>query len=161
MAAQIALRAQDGMNLHNVYLTMNLNGKDRSFLLDSGCDMTLLPLSYVKRGQVKPMNRVVTAANGAVIPLVGEVNVMLLLGGMHIATRALLSEFVREGLLGHDWMRENNCYWGFRSGQMIVRSKTFDLEGRGIRRTMLSDPSPGRCSATKPERDSVEREDGV
>ncbi len=130
VAALIALGVHDEVNLHNVYLTIGLNGKNRSFLLDSGCDMTLLPLKYVKRWQVTPTTKTVTAANGADIPLAGEVKVILVLGSLRIMTPALVSEFVHEGMLGHDWMRDNNCYWGFRSGQVMIQTKTFDLEGR-------------------------------
>src|SRR6266516_3276162 len=131
-AAQIALGVRDGADLHNVYLTMGLNGKQRSFLLDSGCDMTLLPLRYVRRLQVKPTDKTVTAANGANIPLAGEVQVLLTLGDLRIKTKALVSEFVNEGMLGHDWMRDNDCYWGFRAGHIIIQSKTFALEGREL-----------------------------
>ena len=42
------------------------------------------------------------AANGANIPLLGEVQVVLCVGDLEIKTRALVSEFVKEGLIGHD-----------------------------------------------------------
>ncbi len=137
MGGPAARGVREGLGRNSVYLTMHLNGQDRAFLLDSGCDMTLLPLSYVKKYQVKPTIRTMRAANGADIPLAGEVRVLLFVGDLRIDTPALVSEFVSEGMLGHDWMRENNCYWGFRAGQMTIQGKTFELEGRG--------PPVGQC----------------
>ena len=29
-------------------------------------------------------------------------------------------------------MKENDCYWGFQKGKMIIRDQTFELEGKEL-----------------------------
>ena len=120
----------------HVYLEMSLNGVKRMFLVDSGCDMTLLPLRYVGNNQIRTSSRKVYAANGAEIVISGEVTVDLWLGNCVITRDALVSEFVSEAMIGYDWLAKNDCYWGFRTGQIMIRDQVFPL---------LSRTTGGRC----------------
>jgi len=117
------------MNPH-VYLEMTLDRVKRSFLIDSGCDLTILPLRYVGNRVLHDTARKVYAANGAEIAIRGEVTVDLWLGNMAITTDALVSEFVAEAMIGYDWLSMNDCYWGFRVGQIMVRDQVFPLQSR-------------------------------
>src|SRR6266516_3741743 len=109
---------------------MELNGISYTFLLDSGCDRTLLPSRMVNKSDLKKTTCNVTAANGARIPLAGEVNVILKLGDLKIPTKALVSDFVSEGLIGNEWLTDNECCWRFGQNKIIIQDKTFNLKSR-------------------------------
>jgi transposase InsO family protein len=129
-AMKLACRTKREMKTHNVYLQMKLDGVNRSFLLDSGCGMTLIPAHLVNGYPIQRTNKTVHAANGASITLRGEVKVNLQLGNLVIPTDALVSEFVTEGMIGYDWLVDNDCYWGFKTGQIMIRDQVFPLQGR-------------------------------
>ena len=114
---------------HKVYLKMRAAGAERRFLLDSGCDTTIVPLDFVRNLPIRSTRKTVCAANGTTIDLAGEVNIQLELGSLRIPTTALVSEYVSEGMIGYDWLQENDCYWGFRVGQIMIRNEIFPLEG--------------------------------
>ena len=112
---------------HKVYLDMKLDGVTRTFLLDSGCDMSLIPAAFVKGHQIQATNKTVHAANGTPIGLVGEVIIDLRLGNLIIPTAALVSEFVSEAMIGYDWLSTNDCYWGFGAAKIMIRGEVFSL----------------------------------
>jgi len=127
-AMKLACEVKDDAGMHHVYLTMKLDGVNREFLLDSGCDMTLLPSHFVRTHEMRKSDKKVHAANGAEIVVMGEVTVELRLGNLCIRTDALVSEFVTEAMLGYDWLVDNDCYWGFRTGQVMIRDQVFPLQ---------------------------------
>ncbi len=92
---------------------MKLDKESYTFLLDSGCDRTLVPSSMVKAYDLRPTSCTVTAANGARIPLDGEVTIVLCLGDLRFRTEALVSQYVSEGLIGNEWLTANDCCWRF------------------------------------------------
>ena len=127
MKLACAAGAADGE--HRVYLKMRIGGTERQFLLDSGCDTTIVPLEFVRNVPLRPTRKTVSAANGTTIELAGEVSIRLQLGDLSIPTTALVSEYVSEGMIGYDWLQENDCYWGFRVGQIMIRERIFQLIG--------------------------------
>jgi len=127
---KLACEVKNDADAHHVYLAMKLDGVNREFLLDSGYDMTLLPSHFVRTHKMRKSDKKVHAANGAEIIIMGEVTVELQLSDMCIRTEALVSEFVTEAMLGYDWLVSNDCYWGFRTGQVMIRNKVFPLEAR-------------------------------
>ena len=128
-AMKLACAAGISEGEHKVYLQMRAGGIERQFLLDSGCDTTIVPLKFVNNRPIKPTRKTVCAANGTTIELAGEVTIQLQLGNLTIPTVALVSEYVSEGMIGYDWLQENDCYWGFRVGQIMIRGEIFPLVG--------------------------------
>ena len=114
----------------DVYLEMTCKGVPRKFLLDSGCDLTMVPTSYVKGMFLFPTPHRVRAANGTEIELKGKVSVTLGLGDLKIHTVALVSDHIAEGLIGNDWLAKNEVYWGFHLGVINLRGKNFALTKR-------------------------------
>src|SRR6267154_346279 len=131
-AMKLACEVKDDAGMHHVYLTMKLDGVNREFLLDSGCDMTLLPSHFVRTHEMRKSDKKVHAANGAEIVVMGEVTVELRFGNLCIRTDALVSEFVTEAMLGYDWLVDNDCYWGFRTGQVMIRDQVFPLQKQSL-----------------------------
>src|SRR6267154_2596096 len=132
-AMKLACGLQGEQRSNQVYLDMKLDGINRSFLLDSGCDMTLLPAQFVQEYPLRETSKVVHAANGATIKLLGEVDISLRLGNLLIPTTALVSEFVVEAMIGYDWLASNDCYWGFKTGQVMIKDQVFPLRERNSR----------------------------
>ena len=133
-AANIASARNANLNSDNggkgtpVFLEMECLGIKQKFLLDSGCDMTLLPAKYVRGVQVLPSSKRVFAANATEIELMGEVNITLRLGDVLIPTTALISDNVTEGLIGYDWLSANDVFWGFGIGRISIAGKIFPLQ---------------------------------
>ena len=111
----------------HVYLDTKLNGQDQRCLLDSGCDVTLLPASCVRSCQLRPTDKKVKAANGTEIALLGEVEVILQIGHLKIPTFALVTENIAEPLIGYDWLAKNKVFWGFGVGKILIQDEIFPL----------------------------------
>src|SRR6266516_3717583 len=67
------------------------------------------------------------AANGANVPLAGETDVTLTIGPLSVNTPVLVSEHVSEGILGLNWLTQNNCKWTMQTGRITIRGKRFQL----------------------------------
>ena len=113
-----------------VYLEMECQGVLRKFLLDSGCDLTMVPTSYVAGTYLWPTSQKVPAANGTAIDLKGRVNVVLKLGKLKLPTVALVSDHITEGLIGNDWLAKNEVCWGFHLGVINLKGQNFALTER-------------------------------
>ena len=111
----------------HVYLEMECMGAKRRFLLDSGCDLTLLPTKFVRGAYIGPTTKRVFAANATEIDLQGEVRVILKIGNLEIPTVALVSDNVEEGLIGYDWLAINDVFWGFGIGRVSIAGQIFPL----------------------------------
>jgi len=117
------MRGFKGMDRDPVYLNMELGGKKLLCLLDSGCDVTLVPqtvVSAIKGLEVTPSSQHLWAANDTEIEITGEVILPLVLNGRCISTRALVSLDVDEVMLGADWLHDHRCVWDFAKRQIHV-----------------------------------------
>src|SRR6266516_1789285 len=129
-AMKLACEIDSHTKEHQQYLTMKLGGISKEFLLDSGCDLSLIPSSYVCTCDVRPTDKRVYAANGAEIPLDGEITIDLELDDMRLTTNVLVSPNMTEALLGYDWLSSNDCYWGFRTGQVMINHRIIPLHAQ-------------------------------
>jgi hypothetical protein len=125
---KIACGMQEASEEHNVYLDIIVNGMRRSFLFDSGCDLTLVPSSFVRGKWLEDTSKVIYAANGAEIILRGQTTVDLKIGNLVIPTEVLVSDNISEGMIGYDFLSSNDCYWGFRTGQIMIRGQVFAMK---------------------------------
>jgi len=85
-------RGSHAADRDDVYISMRLVDKDIPCLVDSGCEITLVPKSVVDRVEgvtVQPSNRQVWAANGTDIVITGEVALPFELEGRRVETFAL------------------------------------------------------------------------
>ena len=116
-------RGSRGLDRANVYVRMQLGDKLLPCLLDSGCEITLMPKSVVEAArnvEVLPCSQRLWAANGTEIEITGEATVPLLLDGRCISTRALVSPDVEEVMLGSDWLQAHDCLWDFGHGRLFI-----------------------------------------
>ena len=131
-------RGSRGLDQANVYIRVQLAGKPLPCLLDSGCEVTLIPKPVIEAANVEilPSGQRLWAANGTEIEIVGKVTVPLLLNGRCIMTTALVSPDIEEVMLGSDWLKAHNCLWDFGRGRLYI-------DGRAA--VMLSRKRPLCC----------------
>ena len=102
---------------------MELAGKPHPCLLDSGCEVTLVPKALVEASrniEVVPSKQRIWAANGSEIEVTGEATVPMGLDGRRIDTFALVSPDIEEVMLGADWLQAHNCLWDFGKGKLFI-----------------------------------------
>jgi len=97
-------------------LRMRINNHWVSCLLDSGCDLTILPARLVRQNQIEETRRKVRAANNTDIPVLGTTRVMGKIGKVKIPIYGLVSEQVTEPMLSIRWLKENKAVWDFENG---------------------------------------------
>jgi len=61
-----------------------------------------------------------TAANGTLIPLLGEITLLTKVGGFETTVKALVSEHIAEAMLGIDWLTANRTVWEFGQSHIQI-----------------------------------------
>jgi len=123
-------RGAKGLDRAHVYLRMQLFGKRVLCLLDSSCELTLVPRSVVRSGQVAESSKRVWAANGIELAIDGEIELPLWLQGRCVPTRALVSADIEEIMLGVDWLQTHKCVWDFANSKLHVDGQEAGTVGR-------------------------------
>jgi len=77
-----------------IYLHARIDGRRCDCLLDTGSDVTLIPVSFVNDAQIRESKQVLTAANGTQIPVLREVELSLEVGMYSSVLTGLVSEHV-------------------------------------------------------------------
>lgn len=116
-----------------VYLYLHLRGKSVPCLLDSGCELTLIPISVYKQAGNVPLvtsNTRIWTANGGRLEILGEAQVPFKLNGKDITTAALVSGDVEEVMLGIDWLKTHGCKWDFVDNTLLVDNQTILVSSR-------------------------------
>ena len=110
-----------------VYLETTFKQVKWSWLLDSGCDHSVLPYKLVRDEPLQFSDQTLYAANGSEIKVMGLVNINLEISGMKLPTSALVSNYVREPILGIDWLKANRSVWDFAEEKMTLQGKPINL----------------------------------
>jgi len=122
-ASQMARHGSKKVGISNVYVKLKLAGKEVSCLVDSGCDITLVPKDLIKlfrSMEVKPTTQQIWAANNTPISVEGEVQLPFFLDEECLWTTALISEDIEEVMLGIDWLQRYECIWDFKTGDLCI-----------------------------------------
>ena len=117
----------------NAYITVSIGGVQREILLDTGCDQSLIPASYVEGYELMPTGARVTAANDTPIKIVGRTQVVIELGPLHFKSWVLVSDMISEGMLGLDWIEQVCPTWDFERHRFSVGEYSFPLGHRAPR----------------------------
>ena len=120
----------DAQRGSEVYLTMMLNGRPHKCLLDTGCEMSIVPRSVVVGLELEPSNLKMKAANGTEILVNGKTVLDFELGPLRLSTDVLVSDHVYEVMLGYDWLRKNKVAWDFANLNVVIDNLTFQLSSR-------------------------------
>ena len=105
---------------HATYLKARINGVDCECLLDTGSEVTILPYDLVKDCRVKATTQTLKAANGSLIPVVGEATVSFSTPKYKSRITGLVTEHVAEPMLGIRWICQNCERWSFREATVTL-----------------------------------------
>ena len=112
------------------YLEVTVAGRHSVCLLDSGCELSMLPRRYVPNANQNPIDIKMYAANGTNIPVLGSVRISFTACGIPVSTTFLVSEAVDEPMLGLDWLTENHCIWNYGDGILRIGEASIQLQTR-------------------------------
>ena len=113
-----------------VHLKVTINDKLYSCLLDSGCDVTLIPSKMVRKDRIWSTEQRCLAANGTQVPIIGWTIIQARIDRIPVEISGLVTEHVADCMLGIDWLRQNNIIWDFARGQIRVDDRVYELESR-------------------------------
>jgi transposase InsO family protein/predicted aspartyl protease len=151
-----------GAQLHGktgkrAYLDMEINHHHCRCLLDTGCELTVLPVRLVDRQLIQPTTQRILAANGSDIPVLGKIRVMAKVGNSEIPVEGLVSERIMEPMIGIEWLEENEATWIFKDGAIQIHGQTLRLAARRrgsvwVRRVIVTEDVtvPARCEYNVP-----------
>ena len=111
-----------------VYLSLWYGQQKLKCLLDSGCQRSVMPRGVVERETVDAADQVLFAVDGARLDTRGVVRISLELDGMVLPVEALVSDQVKEPMLGIDFLMRNHCVLNFGNGTVTVQGRSFPLE---------------------------------
>jgi len=126
------------------YLPVTIRGRSYDCPLDTGSDVTIIPASMVEGLEMKKSSRVLTAANGTEIAILGEVTLPFALRNYKSTVTGLVMEHVSEIMLGIDWLVANEATWEFGKSRIKLGNAYHNLRRRGqpnlcCRRAMLQE----------------------
>ena len=136
-------RIKDGKLLDVNYLTITINGHSEPCLIDTGCQVSLVPTRMVPNGTLQPVPTQLEAANGTPISVIGKVSTGILLNGFCTHAELLVSPDVDEAMIGMDFLSLHECQWNFSSHTLIIDGRKLQLFQRSAksqcRRVLLTE----------------------
>ena len=108
-------------------MAVEIEGVKRVALLDSGCQITVVPSYCVSHLKPRPTTRRLFGAGGHRIPIIGCVTLTVKVGDLYLEVEALVSRAVTEVMLGIDWLTRHNVKWGFGDGSVTLYGRQFLL----------------------------------
>ena len=129
---------------HLNYLNVKIAGEKNMGLLDTGCEVSIIPARLAGGGDLQPTSQRVCAANGTNIPVSGRATITAKIGSRAVSVSGLVSEHVNELMLGMDWMKEHRVSWEVWRGTATVDGVQYRLCSRPkgcewIRRVRLTE----------------------
>ena len=118
--AEITSNCSERTNKQAAYLRARVNGQEQDSLLDSGSEVSVLPATLVCGHILRPTDKILRAANGTKIKVLGEATVSFETPQYSSSVNGLVSEHVAEVMLGIDWLRENNATWDFKGSSVLI-----------------------------------------
>ena len=113
------------------YLSVEIDGSSRTALLDSGCDLTVVPFQVVRDKKLERTRERLYGVDGKPIPIAGSVRFLMKVGPLELACDALVSKMIPEVMLGIDWMKAHDVHWHFGKGLIEIGDQRFALTTKG------------------------------
>ena len=132
-------------------LRMKIGHEIYPCLLDSGCDLTVLPVKVVPKDQIQPTSEKLFAANGAQIPILGRATLPAQLGDFDVEISGLVSHHVQDIIIGADWLSSYDVSWNMGKDEVSIQGHTFPLftkgsKRRSVRRVIIAQEGPSTNS---------------
>ncbi len=110
-----------------LYVDLLLGTEQQECLIDSGAEVTVIPLRLVDRQQMQSTSKLLRAANDTNIEMTGVTTIKVTIGESEILTEFLVSEQVNEIIIGLDWLVNNDCVINFSDPHMMMRGYKIPL----------------------------------
>jgi hypothetical protein len=110
--------SRSGKPEDNVYLTAHIGHVSGPCLVDTGCQLSLVPAKFVAHLQLLPAEKQVMAANGTPIEIEGAIITPISLNGYQTEVRFLVTRDVSEIMLGMDFLGQRACQWDFSASTL-------------------------------------------
>ena len=139
--ASKGVKAKDAPRM--VYLDIEFHGGTKLSLLDTGSEVTLLPVELRRDEETKPVDQKVIAANGTDIGIIGMITTVAKIDGKPVEITGYLSRNVDEVIIGVDLLKQWECVWDFNSDKIRVLGNWLSLKSRSYvgacRRVILAE----------------------
>ena len=90
-----------------LYSRFKIQGVERACLIDSGSEVSIIPLKWSEGLEIVPSQRNLRAVNGTRITLYGEVETGIEVGYRTVSTSLLVTDQIDTVILGLDWLTVN------------------------------------------------------
>jgi transposase InsO family protein len=115
---------------NNAYLALRVNGKKSFALVDTGCEMSLAPVSLVRKDAIKKSQQTLRAANGTEIQVIGEAVIQCEAEHFSFSVSCLITEQISELILGLSWLERNRVQWTFGEKCLTIRGHVVPIISR-------------------------------
>ena len=122
------IKADDGRRM--VYLEMGFHERTMLSLLDTGSEVTLLPMELRSDEEIKPVDQKVIATNGTDIGIIGIIMTVAKIHGRLGEITGYLTRNVDEDIIGVDLLKQWRCVLDFRSDRICIHDRWLPLRSR-------------------------------
>jgi len=120
------------------YVECSVDGRMQLMMVDTGCTVTMLDVDVYREwsgGSLEGLNQTGTAYTGVTgsdLTIFGWKDMVIELAGERLCHRVIVAEMALNGILGMDALVKMGCRMDFGSGEMRVREKVVELQGRRL-----------------------------
>ena len=107
-----------------------LNGVEEFALLDTGYEVSLVKRRIAKGLEIEHSGLRLMADNHTHIDIQGEVDIPFRIDELDLPTPALVSDRVRQIMLGIDFLAGHECLWNFSDRTLMIDGHTCKLHCR-------------------------------
>jgi len=110
------------------YIDIVVEGKRHLALIDTGCQVSLIPSSLVGDRPLLPSNQKLFAANRSPIHVLETVELPVTIAGHNAVVKMLVTPDVREPMLSFAWLSENQVCWDFTRNALYMHGRFIPLK---------------------------------
>ena len=116
-----------------LYMRIRIEDNAYDCLISTGSEVNLMPSKHVEGMRLQPSSRLLQAANGTTIGVLGETEIQVEISRRRIPMRFIVSDQVDEILIGVEWLQENNCQIIFPKNSIMINGEVVPLLKKAIR----------------------------
>jgi hypothetical protein len=110
-----------------VYLQGVIEAQSTLILVDSGSDISIVPLRMVMKKTITPCTTRIFAANGSPLNILGTSELSFTINNLHFRTVFFVSQEVDEVISGISWLRQESVTWNFANDILLIRGHSVKL----------------------------------
>ncbi|CAG2215708.1 unnamed protein product [Mytilus edulis] len=128
----------DASNMEaGAYIDVAVHNQPTKFLIDTGATVTLVShalfyrIQKKERPELEPITQVIISANGTELSIAGKGMFCIEIGQDKFIVEALVADISIDGILGLDFMKENNCKIDLQQETLQCKSNTYPMAFSG------------------------------